>query len=170
MNTLRKAVPEDIRRITLMAGSAAVEMSIKRVCVWKNDYPFCHFEDDIAAGRMWVLEDTHGNLLAAFSMSEDEAGLENISWRYPAKKALHIERLVIRPVRDLPAAVIDLLHSLIPAALSMGADSLRLLELSGSIPAATAYKLAGFRYAEGDVGAVRDDRSHIRRDCFEMKI
>lgn len=170
MRNLRKALPEDIQRIILLARNAAVEMRIKRICVWNDNYPFCHFEEDIAAGRMWVLEDAEGMLLAAFSMREDKKGMEGISWRYPDGKALYIERLVIRPFKDLSIPITELMHSLRPVARSMGAESLRLLELCGNIPAVMAYKLAGFRYAEGDVGVDNDDRSQIRKDCFEMKI
>ncbi len=170
MRQLRKATADDLAKINMLAKEAEMEMRRENVLVWRGDYPYCHFEADIAAGRMWVMEGDTGTILAAFSMREDKAGMEGINWRCPAAKTLYIERLVVYPFRDKAIPVTEVMIRLRRIAGETGAESLRLLEPCGNVPAVRAYKLAGFRYAEGDIGADDDDRCTIRKDCFEMKL
>lgn len=141
------------------------------IYVWREEYPFEHFEEDIAAGRMMLLEREDSVILAAFSLREDKEGADSISWSNPDARALYIERFGTYPhCSSREQLVLDALHRTACMAIDMGVRSLRLLEIHGNTPAMRAYMHAGFNHAEGDMTEKAEGRSPLWLHGFELDL
>lgn len=171
MTKLKKALPEDLEKLSMLFNMVAGDMRRNNVYVWRENYPFEHLETDIAAGHLWVMTREDNMILAAFSMHEDKNGAEGISWSDPAAKAMYIERFGVYPYGSLRQnLVFETLHKAARAARDMGARYLRILELHGNTPAMISYLHSGFRHMEGDMSERIDEQNSLWLHGFEMKI
>ena len=144
--TVRLAAAQDLPRLREAYRTVVARMAREGIDIWNERYPYEALCEDIALGRLYLLEHEE-NIQAAFALLEESGGENCIAWKYGGK-ALYLYRLGVSgaPRTGLGAQAVQSAAAL---AKELGARTLRLFVVDSNAPALAFYRKCGFEQAPG---------------------
>ena len=95
---IRKAKPEDVKRIKEITAACAAHMIAQGIFQWNENYPALDvLTKDVAAGDVYVFEvEQQPVATVMFSFTMDDFYAE-VDWLTPNQKQLYVHRLAVHP-------------------------------------------------------------------------
>lgn len=146
--TWRVGTAADLPVLLPLYRSLVDDMLAAGMLVWDEVYPCNVLPADIAAGRLYVLEQAD-EIVAAFVINPAHAGQNSVTWHVREGTPLYLDRLAVSLAhrgKHLGAACIAEAARL---SRSMGASALRLFVVDCNAPAIHVYESCGFIRAKG---------------------
>lgn len=165
----RQAVMQDLPQLKDMYKQIIQNMNEQKIQIWDDVYPCEFFEEDIQNNQLYVLLN-HCEIVAAFVLSNTNAGETAIQWKHPHAKALYIDRLGVN-IQYLKKGIgSQMLDKAKEIAKTLDAEYLRLFVVDINIPAIQLYIKNGFARAEGIYDEVFDDGFALHEYGYEIKL
>ena len=146
--TLRKGTAADLPRMLAMYRSLADDMLSRGLLVWDEVYPCNVVPDDVARGRLYVLEEA-GDVAAAFVINPAHAGQDSVTWHVNEGTPLYLDRLAVSLAYRGRHLGTDCIGQAARLSREMGASALRLFVVDRNVAAIHVYETCGFVRAEG---------------------
>lgn len=165
----RLAVLDDLEKIKDMYRKIVKDMNENNIEIWDDVYPCEFFENDIKNRRMYILVDK-SEIIAAFVLSNTDAGENAVRWSDASGKAIYLDRLGVSPKRSNSGIGSLMIGKAKEIAKSLGNQYLRLFVVDINIPAIKLYIKNGFEKAEGIYDLVVDDGLVLQEYGYEIKV
>ena len=143
-------------------------MNHSNVRIWDEIYPCAFLEEDIRAGRLYILKNGD-DIAAAFALYESNEGEPFVKWENADAKALYIDRLGVNVKYLRQGLGRVMLRNAAELALQKNAEYLRLFVVDINEPAVNLYRENGFAQAEGIYEEKFDDFV-LREYGFEKRL
>lgn len=166
----RMATLGDLSQIKKVYQTIIDDMNEKNIAIWDEVYPCEYFEQDIADQKLYVLLDDAHCMVSAFVLENENDGAEQVTWRYPAKKPVYIDRFGVNPRYARQGIGQMMLYKARHIAKDCGADSLRLFVVDINRPAISLYEKAGFLKADGIYHEVIDEDYVLKEYGYEFPL
>lgn len=138
----------DLDAVRALFHRVTDRLTVEKLPIWNDIYPFSEFERDISLSRLYVLE-KDGAILGSFAMTEHCDGEDTVEWTDGGERPLFLWRLAV----DVPYLGQGLGKYLCQKALEItakkGYDALRLFVVDYNTPALRFYEKLGYVYAKG---------------------
>lgn len=152
----RPAVMADLPRIKTMYREIIADMAARQIEIWDDVYPCEFFEEDIHAGRLYIL--THGSdIAAAFALSPDHDAAHSLPWKDECASAMYLDRLGVSVHYARRGVGRLMLAKAGETARALGAAYLRLFVVDNNTPAIRLYEKNGMTRVPGHYEEVIDD-------------
>ena len=167
--TFQIAAPGDLPALRAMYTALVAAMNESGLAIWDDVYPCCMLEEDVAAGRLFMLVQA-GEPLAAFALCAANGGQDAVRWPQPDARALYLDRLGVSPRHARQGLGSHMLAHARETARAMGVGALRLFVVAENRPAIRLYEKNGFIRAQGVYHEVVDEALTLCELGYELQI
>ena len=167
---LRLANINDLSKLKAIYGNIIDNMNRNNITIWDEVYPCDLFSDDIENNRLYLLVETHDDIVAAFALCESNAGESYVKWVNANDKALYIDRFGVNVDYSRRGIGSIMLKHAITLTKQKHAKYLRLFVVDINKPAINLYLKNGFRHVDGIYEERIDDDFILREYGFEIEV
>ena len=165
---VRPAYIGELPELKAMFREITDHMNHSNVRIWDEIYPYAFLEEDIRAGRLYILKNGD-DIAAAFALCESNEGEPFVKWENADAKALYIDRLGVNVKYLRQGLGRVMLRNAAELAFRKNAEYLRLFVVDINEPAVHLYRENGFAQAEGIYEEKFDDFV-LREYGFEKRL
>ena len=167
---LRLANINDLSKLKAIYGNIIDNMNRNNITIWDEVYPCDFFSDDIENNRLYLLVETHDDIVAAFALCESNIGESYVKWENVHDKALYIDRFGVNVDFSRRGIGSIMLKHAITLTKQKHAKYLRLFVVDINKPAINLYLKNGFRHVDGIYEERIDDDFILREYGFEIEV
>lgn len=165
----RVAETEDLPELKHMYKHLINFMNCQNIQIWNDIYPCEFLEQDVQNNRLYILIKDN-EIIAAASLCDDVYEDTSISWKYPAEKALYIDRFAVNMDYSGQGIGNTLLTNLKNVSKNKGAEALRLFIVNFNKLAINLYENNGFTKADGIYKEIIDDCISLDEIGYEIEL
>ena len=167
---LRLANISDLSKLKTMYGNIIDTMNSNNIPIWDEIYPYKFFNDDIENNRLYLLLEEHGDIVAAFALSDSHAGESYVKRENAHDKALYLDRFGVNVNYMRRGIGSIMLKHAITLTKQNNVKYLRLFVVDINKPAINVYLKNGFKQVDGIYYERVDDDLIFREYGFEIKV
>lgn len=160
MTMLRLAAAADLGALRALFRGITARLAADGIGIWNEVYPGCCFLDDIENERLYVLT-KRGQLMGAFALCPPPQEPPFPAWTRQKGASLYLERLGVSIECRGKGYGEELLREAAALAKARGAMWLRLLVVTGNLPAVRLYEKTGFTREAGLYTLCLPDGSYL---------